>query len=105
MRSLLLTPVSIMFKTVFGSPKRQHSCSSARLVEGVWRVYYLYKILIITLNVGKNIRKLVKDRLIMRRQTTMHSRSRAKAWAESKRKGKQINTIPVPAPLMKVDLT
>ena len=54
--------------------------------------------------VGKNIRKLVKDRLIMRRQVTMHSRSRAKAWAEQKRKGKQINAIPVIAPLMKADL-
>ena len=62
------------------------------------------KVLIITLNAGKNIRKLVKDRLIMRRQTTMHSRSRAKAWAESKRKGKQINAIPVTAPLMNADL-
>ena len=62
------------------------------------------KILIITVNVGKNIRKLVKDRLIMRRQTTMHSRSRAKAWAESKRKGKQIYAIPVNAPLMNADL-
>merc|ERR1712226_86609 len=39
-------------------------------------------------NSRKNIRKLVKDRLIMRRQTTMHSRSRAKAWAEQKRKGR-----------------
>merc|ERR1712110_619058 len=55
-------------------------------------------------NSRKNIRKLVKDRLIMRRQVTMHSRSRAKAWAEQKRKGKQINAIPVIAPLMKADL-
>ena len=55
-------------------------------------------------NSRKNIRKLVKDRLIMRRQTTMHSRSRAKAWAEAKRKGKQIEAIPVTAPLMKADL-
>ena len=39
-------------------------------------------------NSRKNIRKLVKDRLIMRRQVTMHSRSRAKAWAEQKRKGR-----------------
>jgi len=39
-------------------------------------------------NSRKNIRKLVKDRLIMRRQCTMHSRSRAKAWAEQKRKGR-----------------
>merc|ERR1712188_29128 len=39
-------------------------------------------------NSRKNIRKLVKDRLIMRRQTTMHSRSRAKAWAEQMRKGR-----------------
>merc|ERR1712210_396013 len=39
-------------------------------------------------NSRKNIRKLVKDRLIMRRQVTMHSRSRAKAWALQKRKGR-----------------
>jgi len=39
-------------------------------------------------NSRKNIRKLVKDRLIMRRQVTAHSRSRAKAWALSKRKGR-----------------
>ena len=71
---------------------------------GVLRCSLSIKILIITLNVGKNIRKLVKDRLIMRRQTTMHSRSRAKAWAESKRKGKQIIAIPVTAPLMNADL-
>merc|ERR1719512_458897 len=39
-------------------------------------------------NSRKNIRKLVKDRLIMRRQVTAHSRSSAKAWALSKRKGR-----------------
>merc|ERR1712157_376565 len=39
-------------------------------------------------NSRKNIRKLVKDRLIMKRQVSMHSRSRAKAWAMSKRKGR-----------------
>merc|ERR1712087_475728 len=39
-------------------------------------------------NSRKNTRKLVKDRLIMRRQVTAHSRSRAKAWALSKRKGR-----------------
>merc|ERR1712151_345816 len=39
-------------------------------------------------NSRKNIRKLVKDRMIMRRQINMHSRSRAKAWAEAKRKGR-----------------
>merc|ERR1719226_143184 len=56
-------------------------------------------------NSRKNIRKLVKDRLIMRRQISMHSRSRAKAWAEQKRKGKQIKlAIPVYAPLTKADL-
>ena len=53
------------------------------------------KILIITSIVGKNIRKLVKDRLIMRRQVTMHSRSRAKAWALQKRKGKSHYTRPL----------
>merc|ERR1712157_331470 len=39
-------------------------------------------------NSRKNIRKLVKDRLIMKRQISMHSRSRAKAWAEQKREGR-----------------
>merc|ERR1712113_359767 len=43
---------------------------------------------VVLANSRKNIRKLVKDRLIMRRQVTMHSRSRAKAWAEQKRKGR-----------------
>merc|ERR1719410_584445 len=43
-------------------------------------------------NSRKNIRKLVKDRLIMRRQVTMHSRSRTKAWAEAKRKGRHQGT-------------
>jgi large subunit ribosomal protein L19e len=39
-------------------------------------------------NSRKNIRKLVKDKLIMRRQVQMHSRSRCKAYAEAKRKGR-----------------
>ena len=56
------------------------------------------KILIITSIVGKNIRKLVKDRLIMRRQVTAHSRSRAKAWALSKRKGKHLSYQHLPPP-------
>ena len=38
---------------------------------------------------GKNIRKLYKDGLIMRRQVHMHSRSRVKAVHEAKRKGKK----------------
>ena len=58
------------------------------------------KILIITSIVGKNIRKLVKDRLIMRRQVTAHSRSRAKAWALSKRKGKHLTSHYLPATLL-----
>merc|ERR1711862_776325 len=41
-------------------------------------------------NSRKNIRKLVKDRLIMRRQVKMHSRSRCKAYAEAKRKGRHV---------------
>ena len=41
---------------------------------------------------GKNIRKLVKDRLIMRKVVATHSRSRAKAWAEAKRKGRHQGT-------------
>jgi len=43
-------------------------------------------------NSRKNIRKLYKDGLLMRRQVTMHSRSRAKRWAESKRKGRHQGT-------------
>jgi len=39
-------------------------------------------------NSRKNIRKLVKDKFIMRRQVHMHSRSRVKAYAEAKRKGR-----------------
>ena len=59
-----------------------HMHLSVKLMS--WGVFSLFfvKFLIITSNVGKNIRKLVKDRLIMRRQVTMHSRSRAKAYAE-----------------------
>lgn len=37
---------------------------------------------------GKNIRKLYKDGLIMRRQVHMHSRSRVKAMHAAKRAGK-----------------
>jgi large subunit ribosomal protein L19e len=39
-------------------------------------------------NSRKNIRKLCKDRLIMRKVVATHSRSRAKRWAEAKRKGR-----------------
>ena len=39
-------------------------------------------------DLGKNIRKLVKDRLIMRKNVATHSRSRCKKWAEAKRKGR-----------------
>ena len=49
--------------------------------------------LIINLDVaGKNIRKLVKDRLIMRKVVATHSRSRCKKWAEAKRKGRHQGT-------------
>jgi len=41
-------------------------------------------------NSRKNIRKLVKDKFIMRRQVQMHSRSRCKAYAEAKRKGRHV---------------
>ena len=45
--------------------------------------------LIITLHtIGKNIRKLAKDGLIMRRQVHIHSRSRTKAWHAAKRRGR-----------------
>jgi len=37
---------------------------------------------------GKNIRKLFKDGLIMKRQVHMHSRSRCKRVQEAKRKGR-----------------
>lgn len=37
---------------------------------------------------GKNIRKLFKDGLIVRRQVTMHSRSRVKRHEAEKRKGR-----------------
>jgi large subunit ribosomal protein L19e len=39
-------------------------------------------------NSRKNIRKLFKDGLIMRRQVHMHSRSRVQAYQEAKRKGR-----------------
>jgi len=39
-------------------------------------------------NSRKNIRKLAKDGLIMRRQVQIHSRSRAKAWHAAQRKGR-----------------
>ena len=38
--------------------------------------------------VGKNIRKLFNDGIIMKRQVHMHSRSRCKRVHEAKRKGK-----------------
>jgi large subunit ribosomal protein L19e len=40
------------------------------------------------INIGKNIRKLYKDGLIMKRQVQMHSRSRCKRHMEAKRKGR-----------------
>ena len=40
------------------------------------------------IRVGKNIRKLYKDGLIMRRQVHMHSKARIKAYHEAKRKGR-----------------
>merc|ERR1711971_368582 len=43
-------------------------------------------------NSRKNIRKLVKDRLIMRKNVATHSRSRCKLWAEAKRKGRHQGT-------------
>ena len=43
-------------------------------------------------NVGKNIRKLCKDRLIMRKVVATHSRSRCKVYAEAKRKGRHQGT-------------
>merc|ERR1712080_729494 len=38
-------------------------------------------------NSRMSIRKLIKDGLVMKRATTIHSRSRARRFAESKRKG------------------
>jgi len=43
-------------------------------------------------NSRKNIRKLVKARLIMRKVVATHSRSRCKAYAEAKRKGRHNGT-------------
>jgi len=43
-------------------------------------------------NSRKNIRKLVKDRLILRKSVATHSRSRCKKWAEAKRKGRHQGT-------------
>jgi len=43
-------------------------------------------------NSRKNIRKLAKDGLIMRRQVQIHSRSRAKAWHAAQRKGRHAGT-------------
>merc|ERR1711971_1049753 len=43
-------------------------------------------------NSRKNIRKLVKDGLIMRKNVATHSRSRCKKWAEAKRKGRHQGT-------------
>ena len=40
------------------------------------------------ITIGKNIRKLFKDGLIMRRQVHMHSRSRVKRFHEARRKGR-----------------
>ena len=37
-----------------------------------------------------SIRKLIKDGLVMKRSTTIHSRSRARRHAESKRRGNVI---------------
>jgi len=43
-------------------------------------------------NSRKNIRKLTKDGLIMRRQVNMHSRSRCKRFHEARRKGRHNGT-------------
>ena len=40
------------------------------------------------LTIGKNIKKLYNDGLIMKRQVHMHSRSRCKRMKEAKRKGR-----------------
>lgn len=40
------------------------------------------------LTIGKNIKKLYKDGLILKRQVHMHSRSRCKRMKEAKRKGR-----------------
>ena len=39
-------------------------------------------------NSRASIRKLIKDGLVMKRSTVIHSRSRARAFLEAKRKGK-----------------
>ena len=103
-RSHLPTPVSIAILVPSEHISKQFQLksppSASRCERQVfWCVVFSLlsvKILIITSILGKNIRKLVKDRLIMRRQTTMHSRSRAKAWAEQKRKGKLLDIKALP---------
>lgn len=40
------------------------------------------------LDVGQNVRKLVKDGFIIRKPTKIHSRSRARRMKEAKRKGR-----------------
>jgi hypothetical protein len=39
------------------------------------------------IKLGMSIRKLIKDGLIIRRNITIHSRARARAFLEAKRKG------------------
>jgi large subunit ribosomal protein L19e len=43
-------------------------------------------------NSRKNIRKLVKDRLILRKAVATHSRYSCRKWAEAKRKGRHQGT-------------
>lgn len=56
------------------------------LVIGV--LLFFFEKFIYKLTSGKNIRKLYKDGLIMRRQVTMHSRYRVKLYHEAVRKGR-----------------
>ena len=52
----------------------------------------MQNLIIICHATGKNIRKLVKDRLIMRKMVATHSRSRVKLHQLAKRKGRHQGT-------------
>lgn len=81
----LPTPVSFPFLCNSVEPLRISNQSACR-VSGVLFQFAKFNYNFVLL--GKNIRKLYKDGLIMRRQVTIHSRSRCRRLAEAKRKGR-----------------
>jgi large subunit ribosomal protein L19e len=91
LRLLLLTQVSTRFKEV--DTHDAASCVYAFTLFCVLNYIIIWVILNRTKtksinHIGKNIRKLYKDGLIMKRQVQMHSRSRCKRVHEAKRKGR-----------------